>query len=246
MDFVLIAGDLYDGDWRDYSTGLYFAARMRRLRDAGIPVFIARGHHDAVSQITRSLSLPDNVCDLWQKGPQTVVLEKLGWPFTARAMPGPQLQTTLSGIIPAPFRVCSILGFSHGLDGQGHEPYAPCTLSDLLNKGYDYWALGHVHRREVVHQTPWIVYPGNLQGGTSMRRARKGTLVTYQDGRITDTVECHLTYPLTRSAVDCSAAHTPWDILSILRKPLSRSGARGRPVVFRLNSPVRPLPMVPW
>src|SRR5690606_31667196 len=52
VDFLLIAGDLYDSDWRDYNTGLYFAARMNVLREAGIPVFIVRGNHDAQSVIT--------------------------------------------------------------------------------------------------------------------------------------------------------------------------------------------------
>lgn len=32
---LLLAGDLYDGDWRDYSTGLFFAAQMARLREVG-------------------------------------------------------------------------------------------------------------------------------------------------------------------------------------------------------------------
>ena len=31
VDFVLIAGDLYDGDWRDYNTGLYLAGQLGRL-----------------------------------------------------------------------------------------------------------------------------------------------------------------------------------------------------------------------
>ncbi len=242
VDFVLIAGDLYDGDWRDYSTGLYFAARMRRLRDAGIPVFIARGNHDAVSQITRSLSLPDNVCDLWQKGPQTVVLEKLGVAIHGQGYARPAVTDNLVRDYPSPIQGLLNIGLLHtALDGrEGHEPYAPCTLSDLLNKGYDYWALGHVHRREVVHQdSPWIVYPGNLQGRHVNETGPKGcTLVTYQDGRITDTVECHLdVLRWTRSVVDCSAAHTPWDILSILREAAAQEveQAGGRPVVFRFE-----------
>src|SRR5690349_16787907 len=51
--FLLLAGDLYDGDWKDYNTGLFFVSRMRRLEEAGIPVFLISGNHDAASQITR-------------------------------------------------------------------------------------------------------------------------------------------------------------------------------------------------
>jgi DNA repair exonuclease SbcCD nuclease subunit len=52
--FVLIAGDLYDGDWRDHNTGLYFVAQMRRLREADIPVIVVRGNHDANNRMTKS------------------------------------------------------------------------------------------------------------------------------------------------------------------------------------------------
>ena len=48
--FVVIAGDLYDGDWKDFSTGLFFAEQMRRL---GRLCFLLRGNHDARSLITR-------------------------------------------------------------------------------------------------------------------------------------------------------------------------------------------------
>src|SRR3954451_12908760 len=53
--FVLLAGDLYDGDWKDYNTGLFFAAQMARLEKAGIRAFLAAGNHDAASQITKVL-----------------------------------------------------------------------------------------------------------------------------------------------------------------------------------------------
>ncbi len=61
VDFVLIAGDLYDGDWKDYNTGLFFASQMTNLREAGIRVFIVSGNHDAASQISRQLRMPENV-----------------------------------------------------------------------------------------------------------------------------------------------------------------------------------------
>ena len=61
VGFMIIAGDLYDGDWRDYQTGLFFVRQMGRLAEARIPVFLLYGNHDAESQITRRLVLPDNV-----------------------------------------------------------------------------------------------------------------------------------------------------------------------------------------
>src|SRR5262249_32528274 len=78
VDLVVIAGDLYDGGWKDYSTGLFFAAQMSRLREAKIPVVLVRGNHDAASQITKTLRLPDNVRELSVKKPETLVLEGIG------------------------------------------------------------------------------------------------------------------------------------------------------------------------
>src|SRR5688572_17676287 len=49
--FLLLAGDMFDGDWRDYGTGLYFVSQMVRLRQAQIPVYLVRGNHDAASQV---------------------------------------------------------------------------------------------------------------------------------------------------------------------------------------------------
>src|SRR5690606_2935920 len=69
----------------------------------------------------------------------------------------------------------------------GHEPYAPCRLSTLLSKGYDYWALGHVHQREVLHEHPWVVFPGNLQGRHMKEVGEKGaTIVDVEAGRVVD------------------------------------------------------------
>ena len=77
VDFVLIAGDLYDGDWKDYNTGIFFVSRMGQLSKAGIRVFIVSGNHDAASQITKAMPLPDNVTVLSHKKPQSIILEDL-------------------------------------------------------------------------------------------------------------------------------------------------------------------------
>src|SRR6185437_649372 len=75
VDFVLIAGDLYDGDWRDYNTGLYLVRQLGRLRDANINVYAIAGNHDAANKMTRSLRLPDNVRLLSHEQPQTVRID---------------------------------------------------------------------------------------------------------------------------------------------------------------------------
>src|SRR6202040_3694561 len=78
VDFLLLAGDLFDGNWKDYGTGLFFAAQMSRLREAGIPVVIIRGNHDAQNQITKHLVLPDNVVTLAADKPETRAFNRIG------------------------------------------------------------------------------------------------------------------------------------------------------------------------
>ena len=164
--FVLIAGDLYDGDWRDYNTGLFFAAQMTRLREAGTPVFIVSGNHDAASQITRSLRMPDNVTVLPANSPDTVRRDDIGIAVHGQSFRTRAVADDLSAAYPDPVRGMFNIGLLHtSADGRpGHDPYAPCSLDKLRAKGYDYWALGHVHAREVLCDDPWVVFSGNTQG----------------------------------------------------------------------------------
>ena len=186
--FLLLAGDLFDGDWRDYGTGLFFLAQMARLREAGIQVFLVRGNHDAQSQITRALTLPEHVHEFSTRRPETQVLEEHGVAIHGQGFAARAVSDDLALRYPAPRPGLLNIGLLHtSVDGRpGHESYAPCGLPTLRDKGYDYWALGHVHAREVLAQRPWVVFPGNLQGRHARETGAKGaTLVTVQDGRIT-------------------------------------------------------------
>ncbi len=166
VDFVLIAGDLYDGDWRDFSTGLFFTRQMVRLRAAGIPVYVIAGNHDAASTLTRRLDLPDNVHTFSTRAPQTREVDGLPVAIHGRGFPNRKLPENLVPEYPRPSPGRFNIGLLHtSLTGApGHDTYAPCTLADLAGKGYDYWALGHVHQPQVLARDPWVVFPGNLQG----------------------------------------------------------------------------------
>ncbi|MCP5151892.1 MAG: DNA repair exonuclease [Ectothiorhodospiraceae bacterium] len=176
VGLVLVAGDLYDGDWRDYNTGLYFVRETARLADAGIPTVVVAGNHDAASQLTRSLRLPSAVRLLAHQAPETMVLDALGIAVHGQSFAARVVSEDLSAGYPAPVPGALNIGLLHtSLDGRpGHEPYAPCTVEGLRRRGYGYWALGHVHRREVVSQEPWIVFPGNLQGRHARETGAKG------------------------------------------------------------------------
>ena len=238
--FVLLVGDLYDGDWKDYNTGLYFVERMGRLRDAGIRVFIVAGNHDAASQITKHLRLPDNVTLFSTRKPERVVLDDLGVSICGQGFATRAVTDDISQGYPQGDPQLLNIGLLHTcLDGKpGHEPYAPCTVDGLRSKGYQYWALGHVHKREEVSQDPWIVFPGNIQGRHIREIGPKGcTLVTVDGGEIA-AVE-HRDLDVMRWSIcelDVSATETVDDIYEQVREglQLALDAAEGRPVAVRL------------
>ncbi len=187
VSLILISGDLYDGDWPDYNTGLYFVERMHRLNSADIPVCIISGNHDAQSRITKQLRLPGNVAVLRTDKPETVVFEKLNCAVHGQGFATQAVKEDISKDYPDAVPNMINIGMLHTcLDGKpGHANYAPCTLKGLIAKGYDYWALGHVHQREVLHRDPWIVFPGNIQGRHIRESGPKGcTLVTVESSGI--------------------------------------------------------------
>lgn len=186
VDFVLLAGDLYDVDWKDYNTGLFFNQQMSRLREAEIPVFIVFGNHDAGNRITRQLRLPDNVTEFSQEQPETKVLEHLGVAIHGQSFANQSVTDDISAAYPNALSGYFNIGLLHtSLNGRpGHANYAPCTMPSLLSHGYDYWALGHVHKREILHEQPWVVFPGNLQGRHARETGSKGcTLVKIEKGQ---------------------------------------------------------------
>jgi DNA repair protein SbcD/Mre11 len=209
--FVIIAGDLYDGDWRDYQTGLFFVQQMGRLAQANIRVFLLYGNHDAESQITLSLKLPANVSVFSARKAETFRLEHLDVALHGQSFRQRDITDNLVPAYPSPIAGCFNIGVLHtGLGGMGgHANYAPCTIEDLINKGYQYWALAHVHQAAILHERPHVVFCGNLQGRHIRESGPKGaSLVTIEDGQITEIsqlyVDCvrwiHLPVPVDRCA----------------------------------------------
>ena len=184
VSFVVIAGDLYDGDWRDYNTGIFFASQMGRLAKAGIRAFVLHGNHDAESEMTKKLALPDNVVVFSSRSPQVHRIDDLkvalhGQSFANRAVDD-NLAASYKPMVKDHFNI----GVLHtALEGyKAHPTYAPCTVDELYVKEYDYWALGHVHEFQQWDGPSTIVFPGNLQGRHVRETGRKGAVsVTVDD-----------------------------------------------------------------
>jgi DNA repair exonuclease SbcCD nuclease subunit len=230
VELVLLAGDLFDDDWRDYSSGLFFASELARLREVGTKVVWIRGNHDALSKVTRQLKLPAGVYELSPRRPETLVFEELGIAVHGQGFAKAAMTEDLTRSYPAPLAGMFNVGLLHtSVDGrEGHARYAPCRLETLVNHGYDYWALGHVHRREVLHREPWVVFPGNLQGRHIRETGAKGaTLVSLDAGRVAQVEPVALdVVRWERCSADVTDSQTPDDVLNRVRGELEQALAR--------------------
>lgn len=185
VDFVVIAGDLYDGPWRDHNTGLFFCREMGRLRRAGIRAFVLFGNHDAESEMTTKLVLPDNVRCFGSRQPQVFTLDDLKVALHGQSFRTKATTDDLTLGYGAPLAGHYNIGVLHtALEGHAaHDRYAPCTLDGLFAKGYGYWALGHVHEyRDWRANGTAVVFPGNLQGRSIRETGRRGAVLVTVDG----------------------------------------------------------------
>lgn len=242
VDFVLIAGDAFDGDLQDFNAGLFFANQLRLLVDEGIRVFIVRGNHDAQSKLTKSIPLPRNVHVFKSAKPETVRVDDLGVAIHGQSFITAAVTDDLGHQYPEAVPGMLNIGLLHtALAGrEGHEPYAPTTVERLTAKGYQYWALGHVHAREIVQEKPcWIVFPGNTQGRHARELDSKGCYVVEADEHDIQSVEfvptdvarwSHLT-------IDATDVTTKDDLQSMIQDAVreAQSGAGDRVLALRLS-----------
>jgi len=241
VKFVLIAGDLCDGDWRDYGTGLYLNSQFAKLRDEGIRVIMIRGNHDAANQMARHLKPTDNVYQLSHSSPESYPLADCDVVIHGRGYQNRAERENMAREYPPAWGGLFNIGLLHtcATGRDGHEAYAPCSLDDLRSRNYDYWALGHIHAREELLSDPWIVFPGNTQGRHAREPGAKGCmLVTVQtSGRASAEFRPLdvLRWELCR--VDLSAAIDRDDALSLLSERISGllNERDGRPLAVRVE-----------
>jgi DNA repair exonuclease SbcCD nuclease subunit len=191
VDLVVIAGDLYDGDWPDQNTGLCFVFQASRLVQAGIPIVVIRGNHDAANRMTSSLPLPTNPdgSSILMRSDAVDLrrFESIGIAVHGRSFRTRAETENLAADYPRPLAGMFNLGLLHtSLTGaEGHDPYAPCTPAQLADKGYDYWALGHVHTRgeHGLSGAAPVVFSGNIQGRHVRECGPKGCVIVDVDER---------------------------------------------------------------
>lgn len=190
VDFVCIVGDIYDREQRSIAAENYFITQCLRLKDAHIPVYLSYGNHD-YQQIDRSVAnLPDNV-HVFSNEVETKHLttgDQKEVAITGFSYPTQWLTDDQTNNYPAKQAVDWQIGMLHGTMSQlktPHDNYAPFSLDELLQKNYDYWALGHIHKRQILHENPVVAYSGNPQGRHKNEAGVKGFyLVSDKDGQL--------------------------------------------------------------
>ncbi|SEO69526.1 DNA repair exonuclease SbcCD nuclease subunit [Amphibacillus marinus] len=186
VDFIIIVGDLFDETVQSVYAQIQFLKACQRLEQANIAVYLSYGNHD-YRQVNQSLlQYPDNTHlfiqgdveeKIFKKNEQTIVSIQ-GFSYLERAL----LADKTSEFKKHP-GATYFIGMLHGSTGQSdhHDRYAPFQLQQLKTKGFDYWALGHIHLRQQLTKEPPIVYPGNTQGRSTKETGEKGCYVVKID-----------------------------------------------------------------
>lgn len=179
VDFVLLAGDLFDQANPSLKAQVQFIKGMARLNEAGIKAFICLGNHDPAPGTGLLQELPPNVhlfSHLHVERIPFIQAGELKAAVYGISYPTPRVTENLALRFKRDPQDPVAIGLLHTNCGglSGHDHYAPSTVQDLLQAGMDYWALGHVHTRQMMHEDPPIVYPGNLQGRHSQEQGKRG------------------------------------------------------------------------
>ena len=244
VDALLVAGDIYDGADRSLRAQLRFVEGLKRLDDAGIRSFICHGNHDPLNGWEARLDLPPGSVrfgpvvtgmPVFPHEPQRATVYGVSYPQR-------EVRENLAPLFAGPLSSGFNIGLLHANVGghPDHDSYAPCSVADLTETGMDYWALGHVHTRQVIQENrPTVVYPGNSQGRHPGERGARGVYLV--------DVDDHGGVNLDFRAIDV----VRWESLEVgigvldteqkLMDAVDRAAdscteaADGRPVVFRLT-----------
>lgn len=241
-DFLVLAGDVYNAGEPSLRAQFAFREACQVLAEAGVRVFVARGNHDAAAPGTR-LSLPDNVHEFSSAEVERVLFE--GDDGVSCALYGRSYATSAEKAnLAASFRRDAsdalAVGVLHANVGgrPGHEPYAPCSLEDLRAAGMDYWALGHIHKPEVLADSPQVAYAGCPQGLNPTESGARGCrFVSLSADGVTSEFVSTASVVWEQATIDASALADPDDIVEALVSAADAVAlsAGDRPAIVRLT-----------
>ena len=245
VHFLVIAGDVYDGADRSIRAQLKFLDGLKKLANHNISVYIAHGNHDPLDGWSSTIEWPDNVYIFKANEVKSFTVQIKGKPIAAisgisykQRSERRNLAEKFNANHPDLFQI-AVLHCNCGRN-PNYDDYSPCRLEDLTRKGFDYWALGHVHERQILNSTPYIVYSGNTQGRNIKEDGARGCYLTHvRDGGSSLNLEFYQLNAITW--LSKSITIETIDTLDGLDRAISqiivdcREEARGRPVIYRLE-----------
>ncbi|MEA2074378.1 MAG: DNA repair exonuclease [Euryarchaeota archaeon] len=247
IDFLLIAGDIYDGADRSLRAQLRFRDGLKRLSEAGIKAYIVHGNHDSLDGWSANLDWPKNVYIFKGKSVEKVSVEKNGKKVAqiyGISFHNREIKTNLTYKFPKiskSKKALFTIGMLHCNVGTntGHEPYAPCTLQDLFTQNFDYWALGHIHKKAIINKdNPLVIYPGNPQGLHPKETGSRGCFLINVDENGKPTAEFIEVDSIRWFVEELStdALYTEEELISKIHNHIEkiRKEAKGRPSICRI------------
>ena len=243
VDALLVAGDVFDGADRSLRAQLKFVEGLKKLDTQGIRSFVCHGNHDPLDGWQARLDYPPGCRRFGPEWEAVPVFEDPdralihGISYRKRDVTE-NLALRLGNVDPGPFSI----GLVHGNVGNNpeHGAYAPCSLDDLAQSGVHYWALGHVHTRQVLNeQGPTVVYPGNPQGRHPNETGARGVYLVEVDdgGKVGLKFRPMATVRWERLQIDIDPFETEQDLLNALHQGMQGvvDGADGGSVVVRVR-----------
>lgn len=240
VDFVILAGDLFDGEDRSLKAQSRLRSEMLRLKSHGIPVFAVHGNHDHLGGSWVQLEMPDNVHIFSSQVEVKVLHTKSGTIVHLYGFSYPERHVLDRRVKEyrladgADFHIAILHGNEEG--SQEHGNYAPFTLRELIEKRFDYWALGHIHKRSVLSEDPTVVYPGNIQGRNRKETGAKGcyfVTMTPSDTKLdfietADVIWDHI-------SVDVQDARSFHEIYTICQNAISSCRKKGQGILLSVT-----------
>lgn len=231
VDFLLIAGDVYDLQDRSLRAQIMFFKQLERLSSLRIPVYIIHGNHDALDQVKSTFQLPEHTYIFSGDRVEAVsyymenreVARIYGRSYPTKAF----YENIVKEYMVNPGDNLFHIALLHtNVDGDpNHDSYAPSTLQELKQADIDYWALGHIHKGEILFpDAPYVVYSGNPQGRHINETGMKGCVMVDVEEQVIRSVDWLPTSQIVweRLKVDISGLSSMQEILNHILNEIDR------------------------
>ncbi|MFF2157892.1 exonuclease SbcCD subunit D [Paenibacillus chitinolyticus] len=245
VDFAVFSGDIYDAGDRSLRAQLRFRSALAELDRAGIPALVIHGNHDPLDGRGADLEWPAGAYVYPADKVETVRIVKEDRGLIAEVHGISYASAAVTENLALRFRgrdasVFQVALLHTNVDGHpGYDNYAPCSKSDLMGRGIDYWALGHIHTREIVmDEKPAAVYPGNIQGRSIRECGPRGCYIVAVDENGSPALDFHALDGVRwqQESLSIAGIGTEQELQENLQDLLSRlrEKAEGRPTVARI------------